>query len=156
MSGRGAIMFTNSKQLKVSERKDAFEHGYSDLDTPTPSEKVSQWHRDIFLTTPAGIGESEVEQQVHPRQCVCDSCMTEYGTYKFYNNMMTKSFSEVDKTQEKGPQKEKSNIMVMKVVQLAFLLLMRTNLSEQTLSIIASYTYIRHRFSRVRLREHEE
>jgi len=50
--------------------------------TPTPSEKVSRWHRDIFLVSPS------TSSQQHPRHCVCDSCMSEYGTYKFYNQIL--------------------------------------------------------------------
>ena len=50
--------------------------------TPTPSEKVSRWHRDIFLVSPSTTA------QPHPRHCVCDGCMSEYGTYKFYNQIL--------------------------------------------------------------------
>jgi len=50
--------------------------------TPTPSEKVSRWHRDIFLVSPSN------STQPHPRHCVCDQCMSEYGTYKFYNQIL--------------------------------------------------------------------
>ena len=62
--------------------------------TPTPSEKVSRWHRDIFLVSPPGAGGSGGSggrghsQQVHPRQCLCDQCMAEYGTFKYYNDML--------------------------------------------------------------------
>ena len=48
--------------------------------TPTPSEKVSRWHRDIFLMSPC--------DKAHPRQCICDQCMAEYGTFKFYNEVL--------------------------------------------------------------------
>ena len=54
--------------------------------TPTPSEKVSRWHRDIFLVSPPSSGSNP--QQVHPRQCLCEQCMAEYGTFKFYNDML--------------------------------------------------------------------
>lgn len=50
--------------------------------TPTPSEKVSRWHRDIFLVSPS------TSSQPHPRHCVCDQCMSEYSTYKFYNQIL--------------------------------------------------------------------
>ena len=50
--------------------------------TPTPSEKVSRWHRDIFLVSPSN------SSQPHPRHCVCDQCMSEYSTYKFYNQIL--------------------------------------------------------------------
>lgn len=84
------------------------------LGTPTPSEKVSRWHRDIFLVSPDSNGDNNnnnngggitkdhkdralssssavpaaTKQQVHPRQCICDACMAEYGTFKIYNQMM--------------------------------------------------------------------
>ena len=70
-----------------------------DTGTPTPSEKVSRWHRDIFLVSPgvgaaaaSGLapGAAGAHQQVHPRQCICDICMAEYGTFKFYNQMLQK------------------------------------------------------------------
>jgi hypothetical protein len=50
--------------------------------TPTPSEKVSRWHRDIFLVSPNNTSHP------HPRHCVCDQCMSEYSTYKFYNQIL--------------------------------------------------------------------
>ena len=50
--------------------------------TPTPSEKVSRWHRDIFLVSPS------TSSHPHPRHCVCDQCMSEYSTYKFYNQIL--------------------------------------------------------------------
>ena len=28
---------------------------------------------------------------VHPRQCICDQCMAEYGTFKFYNQILQAS-----------------------------------------------------------------
>ena len=89
--------------------------------TPTPSEKVSRWHRDIFLVSPTANNEAGSNsgrmaadpgdangkqpqtggsQQVHPRQCICNQCMAEYGTYKIYNQMLAK--------QQSGDQKEKS------------------------------------------------
>lgn len=65
------------------------EHEYLEgSGTPTPSEKVSRWHRDIFLVSPPGGGTNGNAQQVHPRQCLCDQCMAEYGTFKFYNDML--------------------------------------------------------------------
>ena len=78
------------------------EHNHDDIveghGTPTPSEKVSRWHRDIFLMSPNGtvgpntplsMGSSIGGGQVlHPRECICDQCMAEYGTYKLYNQMM--------------------------------------------------------------------
>ena len=79
------------------------EHNHDDYiveghGTPTPSEKVSRWHRDIFLMSPNGtvgpntplsMGSSAGGGQVlHPRECICDQCMAEYGTYKLYNQMM--------------------------------------------------------------------
>ena len=63
---------------------------YRQLDetgTPTPSEKVSRWHRDIFLVSPNQSGPGG-PPQVHPRQCICEQCMAEYGTFKFYNQML--------------------------------------------------------------------
>ena len=30
-------------------------------------------------------------QVVHPRQCICDQCMAEYGTFKFYNQILQAS-----------------------------------------------------------------
>ena len=57
--------------------------------TPTPSEKVSRWHRDIFLVSPSTSSQqTPQQQQQHPRHCVCDSCMSEYGTYKVYNQIL--------------------------------------------------------------------
>ena len=63
--------------------------------TPTPSEKVSRWHRDIFLMSPNGtvgpnspISMGSSGQVLHPRECICDQCMAKYGTYKLYNQMM--------------------------------------------------------------------
>ena len=80
--------------------------------TPTPSEKVSRWHRDIYMMSPngtvttnhsaiaalaaathgairAGGGGVGVGHQVlHPRQCLCEQCMAEFGTYKLYNQML--------------------------------------------------------------------
>ena len=63
--------------------------------TPTPSEKVSRWHRDIFLMSPSGpVGASNqvslgtTSTNSHPRECICEQCMAEYGTYKLYNQMM--------------------------------------------------------------------
>ena len=50
-------------------------------ETPTPSEKVSKWHRDILLVSPNN-------QNPHPRQCICDQCMAEYGTYRIYNQLL--------------------------------------------------------------------
>ncbi len=83
---------------------DASSGEYLDGGTPTPSEKVSRWHRDIFLvsppTTAGGKGEGEAGgtgrakgdagtgQVVHPRQCICDQCIAEYGTFKFYNQIL--------------------------------------------------------------------
>ena len=58
--------------------------------TPTPSEKVSKWHRDILLVSPAG-------QNPHPRQCICDQCMAEYGTYRIYNQLLDNPSSTVIK-----------------------------------------------------------
>lgn len=70
--------------------------------TPTPSEKVSRWHRDIFLVSPNGQ-----HQQVHPRQCICDQCMAEYGTYKFYNQVMQHDGGkEAAKKQEDTAEKQ--------------------------------------------------
>ena len=74
-------------------------HNHDDIveghGTPTPSEKVSRWHRDIFLMSPNGtvgpnspISRSMSGQVLHPRECICDQCMAEYGTYKLYNQMM--------------------------------------------------------------------
>lgn len=71
--------------------------------TPTPSEKVSRWHRDIFLVSPTSGGGGVAAgggQQVHPRQCICDQCMAEYGTFKFYNQML----QEKDVIKEEGDE----------------------------------------------------
>ncbi len=63
--------------------------------TPTPSEKVSRWHRDIFMVSPptdksnnSQQHQQQQQQQVHPRQCLCDQCLAEYGTFKLYNQML--------------------------------------------------------------------
>ncbi len=52
--------------------------------TPTPSEKVSRWHRDIFLVSPT----QQATTGHHPRQCLCQQCLAEYGTFKMYNEML--------------------------------------------------------------------
>ena len=75
-----------------------------DSGTPTPSEKVSQWHRDIFMVGPgggkveggSGGGGGGSGQVVHPRQCICDQCMAEYGTFKFYNQILQASEAVVN------------------------------------------------------------
>ena len=77
-----------------------------DSGTPTPSEKVSQWHRDIFMVGPGGGkveggsggggGGGSGGQVVHPRQCICDQCMAEYGTFKFYNQILQASEAVVN------------------------------------------------------------
>ena len=62
-----------------------------------PSEKVSIWHRDIFMVTPrrmkgvrgasggSGVGGGQRE---HPRSCVCATCLAQYGTYHYYQRAM--------------------------------------------------------------------
>ena len=54
-------------------------------ETPTPSEKVSKWHRDILLVSPPS---QQNNNPPHPRQCICDQCMAEYGTYRIYNQLL--------------------------------------------------------------------
>jgi hypothetical protein len=56
--------------------------------TPTPSEKVSRWHRDIFLVSPPVSTGKNSGTGKHPRQCICDQCMAEYGTYRIYNQLL--------------------------------------------------------------------
>ncbi|CAB4054214.1 unnamed protein product [Lepeophtheirus salmonis] len=98
-----------SHQYAVSENGQ-YDSPEDDLDdqrrirsTPTPSEKVSRWHRDIFLVSSPTDGEdgsttngnnvnkykeSPASHANHPRQCLCQSCMEEYGTYKLYNKIL--------------------------------------------------------------------
>ena len=83
--------------------------------TPTPSEKVSRWHRDIFLMSPNGtVNNSSASaiaalaavtngamkggghQILHPRQCLCEQCMAEFGTYKLYNQMLQQDKHQVN------------------------------------------------------------
>ena len=66
--------------------------------TPTPSEKVSKWHRDILLVSPS--------QNPHPRQCICDQCMAEYGTYRIYNQLLDNPSSTVIKVSEEAVQRQ--------------------------------------------------
>jgi len=58
--------------------------------TPTPSEKVSRWHRDIFLVSPPSSNAAEA----HPRHCICDACMAEYGTFRLYNQLLREKAAE--------------------------------------------------------------
>ena len=57
-------------------------------ETPTPSEKVSKWHRDILLVSPPHNPQQQQSSNPHPRQCICDQCMAEYGTYRIYNQLL--------------------------------------------------------------------
>ena len=79
-------------------------HNNSSAETPTPSEKVSRWHRDILLVspnTPGGAGAGANANNPHPRQCICDQCMAEYGTYRIYNQLLDiNPHSSVIKVQE--------------------------------------------------------
>ena len=79
-------------------------HNNSSAETPTPSEKVSRWHRDILLVspnTPGGAGAGANVNNPHPRQCICDQCMAEYGTYRIYNQLLDiNPHSSVIKVQE--------------------------------------------------------
>ena len=80
----------------------------SSAETPTPSEKVSRWHRDILLVSPntpqgaAGAASAaNTPNNPHPRQCICDQCMAEYGTYRIYNQLLDiNPHSSVIKVQE--------------------------------------------------------
>ena len=74
-----------------------------DQDTPTPSEKVSRWHRDIFMVRHGVIGgcvstapPTRDHGRAHPRSCVCGQCMAEHGTYQYYN----KRIGEKKRSQE--------------------------------------------------------
>ena len=71
--------------------------------TPTPSEKVSKWHRDILLVSPSG--------QTHPRQCICDQCMAEYGTYRIYNQLLDNPNSAVIKVSEEVQRQTEEEIV---------------------------------------------
>ena len=92
------IRTTSAPKYPVSVSKKTHSHDHKHEDyiveghgTPTPSEKVSRWHRDIFLMSPNGAIDpnSPVNSHApHPRECICDQCMAEYGTYKLYNQMM--------------------------------------------------------------------
>ena len=60
-----------------------------------PSEKVSIWHRDIFMVTPRRMkgmrgagGSGAGGSREHPRSCVCPSCLAQYGTYHYYRRAM--------------------------------------------------------------------
>ena len=62
-----------------------------------PSEKVSIWHRDIFMVTPrrmkgvrgaSGGSGTGGGQREHPRSCVCATCLAQYGTYHYYQRAM--------------------------------------------------------------------
>ena len=63
-----------------------------------PSEKVSIWHRDIFMVTPRRMkgmrgaggsgGGGGGGSREHPRSCVCPSCLAQYGTYHYYRRAM--------------------------------------------------------------------
>ena len=85
-------------------------HNNSSAETPTPSEKVSRWHRDILLVSPNPPGATAGAAQPannapHPRQCICDQCMAEYGTYRIYNQLLDiNPHSSVIKVQEEIPE----------------------------------------------------
>ena len=60
-----------------------------------PSEKVSIWHRDIFMVTPRRMkgmrgagGSGGGGSREHPRSCVCPTCLAQYGTYRYYRRAM--------------------------------------------------------------------
>ena len=79
-----------------------------DQDTPTPSEKVSRWHRDIFMVRHGVIGgcvstapPTRDHGPAHPRSCVCGQCMAEHGTYQYYNKRIREnSRAEKKRSQE--------------------------------------------------------
>lgn len=76
-------------------------HNNSSAETPTPSEKVSRWHRDILLVSPNTGAAGANPNNPHPRQCICDQCMAEYGTYRIYNQLLDiNPHSSVIKVQE--------------------------------------------------------
>merc|ERR1712223_1132986 len=79
----------------------------SQAETPTPSEKVSKWHRDILLVSPPSA------QHPHPRHCICDQCMAEYGTYRIYNQLLdtnpNASIIKIDEETQKQQQHINNN-----------------------------------------------
>jgi hypothetical protein len=72
----------DSKKLLTKTYSEIGVANNSQAETPTPSEKVSKWHRDILLVSPPSA------QHPHPRHCICDQCMAEYGTYRIYNQLL--------------------------------------------------------------------
>ena len=104
---------TESKQKLLSKTYSeigvAGPHNNSSAETPTPSEKVSRWHRDILLVSPntpgTGGAAPPPNNNPHPRQCICDQCMAEYGTYRIYNQLLDiNPHSSVIKVQEEIPE----------------------------------------------------
>ncbi len=91
---RGSKVRAHSLAVRRPPKNDKYKEGdlAHGLGTPTPSEKVSRWHRDIFLVR--GSSSNEHQQQVHPRQCLCNQCMAELGTFKFYNERLTNGASD--------------------------------------------------------------
>ena len=99
---KASSMATRNKS--GSDSKKLLTKTYSEIgvanksETPTPSEKVSKWHRDILLVSP--------NQNPHPRQCICDQCMAEYGTYRIYNQLLDiNPNSSIIKIDEEAQQK---------------------------------------------------
>jgi len=79
----------NIDKYKLSKSDRKIKRRLQQQETPTPSEKVSIWHRDIFMVTPKQLkGRTGSSTVPHPRSCVCRSCLAQYGTYQYYTRAM--------------------------------------------------------------------
>jgi len=78
----------NIDKYKLSKSGRKIKRRLQQQETPTPSEKVSIWHRDIFMVTPKQLKGRTSSSTAHPRSCVCRACLAQYGTYQYYSRAM--------------------------------------------------------------------
>jgi len=98
----------NIDKYKLSKSERKIKRRLQQQETPTPSEKVSIWHRDIFMVTPKQLKGRTSSATGHPRSCVCRSCLAAYGTYQYYSRAMRDQ--RETRTTPRDSQRESRNI----------------------------------------------